>query len=168
MRVSDYIFQELAKYVKHVFFLPGGGSMYLCDSLGHTEGITPINCLHEQAAAFAAEAYSQFAGLGVCVVTSGPGATNAVTGCAAAWCDSRPVLFISGQCKSSDRSTGQRCKGVQEIDIISIVKPITKFATGVLAHNAKFCLAEAIEIAQTPRQGPVWLDIPLDVQGKEV
>ena len=92
--------------------------MHLCDSAGHTDGITPINCMHEQAAAFAAEAYAQFKGLAVCLVTSGPGGTNAITGCASAWCNSMPVLFLSGQVNTYQLKTPeQRFNGVQELDI---------------------------------------------------
>jgi acetolactate synthase-1/2/3 large subunit len=176
LKLSDYLFQYLAKYVQHVFFVPGGGSMHLCDSMGYTEGITPINCMHEQAASFAAEAYAQFKGLGVCLVTSGPGGTNAITGCASAWCNSMPVLFISGQVNTYQLKTPeQRFNGVQELDIISMVKPITKKAM-ILDMPNKICdkefvrvvLSELIEDAQRSRQGPVWLDIPLDVQSMEI
>lgn len=150
--------------------------MHLCDSVGHTDGITPINCMHEQAAAFAAEAYAQFKGLGVCLVTSGPGGTNAITGCASAWCNSMPVLFLSGQVNTYQLKTPkQRFHGVQELDIIGMVTPITKKAvildkpdemhTQKEIHNM---LSGLIETAQVPRQGPVWLDIPLDVQSIEI
>ena len=176
MKLSDYLFQFLSKYIRHVFFVPGGGSMHLCDSMGHTEGIMPINCQHEQAASLAAVAYAQFKGLGVCLVTSGPGATNAITGCASAWCNSMPVLFISGQVNTSQLKTpDQRFNGVQELDIISMVEPITKKA--VMLDNPKeiynkeffhVLISEIIDEAQKSRQGPVWLDIPLDVQSMEI
>jgi len=159
-----------------VFFVPGGGSMHLCDSMGHTARIMPVNCQHEQAASFAAEAYAQFNGLGVCLLTSGPGGTNAITGCASAWCNSMPVLFISGQVNTYQMKTPeQRFNGVQELDIISMVKPITKKAL-LLDISKNKCNEEFIyrvitgllEDAQKPRQGPVWLDIPLDVQSMEI
>lgn len=172
MKLSDYLFQYLAKYVQHVFFVPGGGAMHLNDSMGFTKGITPISCMHEQAASFAAEAYAQFKGLGVCLVTSGPGGTNAITGCASAWCNSMPVLFISGQVNTYQMKTPeQRFNGVQELDIIRMVEPITKKAM-ILDKPEKICSEELmqgvisglIEVAQKSRQGPVWLDIPLDIQ----
>ncbi len=150
--------------------------MHLCDSMGYTEGITPINCMHEQAASFAAEAYAQFKGLGVCLVTSGPGGTNAITGCASAWCNSMPVLFISGQVNTYQLKTPeQRFNGVQELDIINMVKPITKKAMILdipnKIYNKEFVrvvISGLIEDAQKSRQGPVWLDIPLDVQSIEI
>ena len=150
--------------------------MHLCDSVGHTDGIEPINCMHEQAAAFAAEAYAQFKGLGVCLVTSGPGGTNAITGCASAWCNSMPVLFISGQVNTYQLKTPeQRFHGVQELDIVSMVKSITKKAVILnkpdeirTLENIHAVLKELVELAQAPRQGPVWLDIPLDVQSIEI
>ena len=150
--------------------------MHLCDSMGYTEGITPINCMHEQAASFAAEAYAQFKGLGVCLVTSGPGGTNAITGCASAWCNSMPVLFISGQVNTYQLKTPeQRFNGVQELDIINMVKPITKKAMILdipnKIYNKEFVrvvISGLIEDAQKSRQGPVWLDIPLDVQSMEI
>ena len=150
--------------------------MHLCDSAGHTDGITPINCMHEQAAAFAAEAYAQFKGLAVCLVTSGPGGTNAITGCASAWCNSMPVLFLSGQVNTYQLKTPeQRFNGVQELDIISMVKSITKKSVILnrpeeirTKDHTDDVLSGLIKTAQTPRQGPVWLDIPLDVQSIEI
>src|SRR5215467_14827160 len=129
VKISDYVMQFIAaRGVKHVFMLAGGGAMHLNDSLGRCTQLKYICNLHEQACAIAAEAYSRVTNdLGVVLVTTGPGATNTVTGVAAAWLDSTPVLFISGQVKRADlkRGSGVRILGVQEIDIVSIVKSIT-------------------------------------------
>lgn len=146
--------------------------MHLNDSLGTCAGLVGITNHHEQASAIAAEAYSRVTGgLGVCLVTAGPGGTNAVTGVAAAWQDSTPCVFLSGQVKRADLSggTGLRQKGVQEIDIVSIVGPITKYAVTVLdPESIRFHLEKAVHLATSGRPGPVWLDFPLDVQAAEV
>ena len=173
MKLSDYIFDYLSQYVKHVFFVPGGGAMHLVDSLGASK-ITPVNFMHEQAAGMAAEAYAQFNGLGVCLVTSGPGGTNAITACASAWTNSMPVLFISGQVNTYQLKTPeQRFNGMQELDILSMTTPITKrghiLADGKWDKDGVNDLMDTLyKCAIKPRQGPVWLDIPLDVQAVEV
>src|SRR4030095_5613853 len=104
MRVSDFVFDFISlQGIEHVFFLPGGGAMHLNDGLRKQGAITPISMLHEQGAAIAAEGYARTSGkFGVCLVTSGPGATNAMTGLAGAWFESTPVMFISGQVKRAD------------------------------------------------------------------
>jgi acetolactate synthase-1/2/3 large subunit len=170
IKLSDYVFNFVAKLgVKHVFLLPGGGCMHLVDSLGKCRALKYTCCLHEQAAGIAAEAYSQYTNnLGVLLVTTGPGGTNAVTAVAGAWIDSIPLLIISGQAKRSDmiRKSGVRQMGNQEVDITSIVKPITKYAVTVFEPDGiRYHLEKAIYLAKTGRPGPVWLDIPLDVQG---
>ncbi|NEX21706.1 thiamine pyrophosphate-binding protein [Thiorhodococcus mannitoliphagus] len=173
MKLSDYVMGFLAQQgVQHVFFLPGGGAMHLNDSLGRCPGVEFIAVQHEQAAAIAAEAYARVTNkLGVAMVTTGPGGTNAVTGVAAAWLDSTPVLFISGQVKRADlrRDPELRQLGVQEIDIVSIVKPITKYAVTILEpESIRFHLEQALHLAGSARPGPVWIDIPLDVQAAEI
>jgi acetolactate synthase I/II/III large subunit len=173
MKLSDYVFQRIAEWgVKHVFMLPGGGAMHLNNSLGHCPGLTAVSNLHEQAAAIAAEAYARVTNhLGVALVTTGPGGTNAVTGVAAAWLDSTPCLFISGQVKRADRKAGTdlRQLGVQELDIVTIVQPITKYAVTILDPSTiRFHLEKAYHLARAGRPGPVWLDIPLDVQAAEI
>lgn len=169
IKLSDYVFQFISELnVKHVFLLPGGGCMHLVDSLGRCPNIEYICCLHEQAAAIATDAYGQYTNnIGVALVTTGPGSTNAITGVAGAWIDSTPVLVISGQVKRSDMigQTGVRQMGVQEVNIIPIVKPITKYAVTILEPTSiKYHLEKAIYLARTGRPGPVWIDIPLDVQ----
>jgi acetolactate synthase-1/2/3 large subunit len=175
MRLADLIFKVVRQYVDTVFFMPGGGAAYLVDALGQS-GLKAVSMMHEQGAGYAALGYAMHHGLGVCLTTSGPGATNAVTPCAAGWAESVPVLFISGQCRSDTMLTeGMRTRGSQEIDIYSIVKPITKKIISC-THNA-FALTELrmmggvqalVEEAQRRRPGPVWLDVPLDKQGEEV
>lgn len=174
MKLSDYIWDYVADQgVKHVFMVAGGGSMFLNDSLGQNKRLQYVCCLHEQAAGLAAEAYAQFNGLGVCLVTSGPGGTNAITACASAWCNSMPVLFISGQVNTHQLKTPeQRFNGVQELDIISMVRPVTIEAyqlTDIRGVTVAYVLDHLVKRARSwRRQGPVWLDIPLDVQSAEI
>lgn len=172
IKVSDYIFQFIKEQgVQHVFMLPGGGAMHLVDSLGYS-GIEYVCCLHEQAAAIAAEAYGQHTNrIGVCLTTSGPGATNAITGVTAGWIDSTPMLIISGQAKRSDLigDTGVRQIGSQEVQIIDMVKPITKYAVQVMDPcEIRYHLERACYEAMSRRPGPAWLSVPLDVQGAVV
>ena len=173
MKTSDAIFDILKGYVDTVFFVAGGGAMHLVDSLGRS-GLRYVPCLHEQGAGFAALGYAmQRKGLGVCLVTSGPGATNAVTPCAAAWMDSVQVLFISGQARSDSLigDTGLRTRGVQEVDIISIVKPVTKYAYRFNHKNYliyRDIMRGAAQECLDGRPGPCWLDVPLDVQAEEI
>jgi acetolactate synthase-1/2/3 large subunit len=169
MKLSDYVFQFIADQgVKHVFMLPGGGAMHLVDSLGRCKGLQFVCNLHEQACAIAAEAYARVTNnLGVALVTTGPGGTNAITGVAAAWLDSTPCLFISGQVKRSDLMTGRgvRQLGVQEVDIISLIKSVTKYAAIIMdPATIRYHLEKAVYIAKQGRPGPVWIDIPLDIQ----
>lgn len=172
-RVADYIFSYLADFgVNDVFLLPGGGAMHLVDALGQNPDINFVPTHHEQAAAIAAEAYSRVnEKLGVALVTTGPGATNALTAVAGAWIESVPLLIISGQVKRVDMKadTGVRQMGPQEVDIVSMVKPITKYAVTIdNAEDIKQHLDTAIGLATSGRQGPVWLDVPLDIQASMI
>lgn len=170
MKLSDYVIKRVAEHVDTVFFVPGGGAMHLVDSLGRS-GLRAVSMLHEQGAAFAAQAYGMYHGLGVCLVTSGPGATNAITGVAAAWMDSYPMLILSGQAKTDTlkRDMGIRSFGSQEVDIITMVRSITKDAAMIEEPEAiKSIMDAAIHKATFGRPGPVWLDIPLDIQSAEV
>ena len=169
IKLSDYVISRIAQLgVKHVFFLPGGGAMHLNESLGRNRDLQYVCNLHEQACSIAAEAYAKVTGtIGVAIVTSGPGGTNAVTGVAAAWLDSTPCIFISGQVKRADlkRDSGLRQLGVQEVDIVSIVKPITKYSVTILDPSTiRYELEKALHLATHGRQGPVWIDLPMDVQ----
>jgi acetolactate synthase I/II/III large subunit len=173
MKLSDYVLQTLvASGARHVFFVPGGAAMHLNDSLGRTPGLAYTANLHEQAAAIAAEAWAKVTNdLAVCMTTAGPGATNAVTGLAGAWLDSSPVVFLSGQVKRADLKgkSGLRMLGVQEIDIVSVVSPLTKYAVTITEIDSiRFHLEKAIHLARQPRRGPVWIDLPLDVQASQV
>lgn len=172
MRVADYIFDYLKGYgVDHVFMLSGGGIMYLVDALGRSD-IKYICCHHEQAASIAAQAYGMYDdSLGVCLVTTGPGGTNALTGTGAAYMDSTPVLFISGQVKRSDFASLRKVRqfGAQENDIVSMAKPVTKYAVTVMhPEDVVYELEKCVYEATHGRKGPVWLDIPLDIQSEEI
>src|SRR5688572_14880517 len=173
MKLSDYVMRVVAdEGVGHVFMLPGGGAMHLNDSLGRSPRLEYICNLHEQASAIAAEAYARVTNdLGVAMVTTGPGSTNAITGVAGAWLDSTPVLFLSGQVKRADLkgSSGLRMLGVQEIDITSIVGSITKYAKTIVdPDTVRYHVEKAIHLARSGRRGPVWLDFPLDVQAAQI
>jgi acetolactate synthase-1/2/3 large subunit len=179
MKLSDYVLRFVADLgVTNVFLVTGGGAMHLNQSLAAESRITPICNSHEQASAICAEGYAKAtSGLGVCMVTTGPGGTNAVTGVAGAWLDSTPVLFLSGQVKRPDRMfdavsgrpLGMRQLGVQEVDICSIVKPITKYAHTILVPmDIRYHLEKAVYLALNGRPGPVWIDIPLDVQASPI
>lgn len=172
MRLSDYVMNFLYEQgVKDMFMLPGGGCIHLAVSLMRSN----INCIvahDEQTCSFAAEAYAKYKEtLGCVLVTSGPGATNTVTALKEAYIDSVPCLFISGQVKSDQTLNYKnipalRQVGVQEVDIISMVRGITKYAVLVdKPEKIKFYLEKALHIAQSGRPGPVWLDIPIDIQG---
>jgi acetolactate synthase-1/2/3 large subunit len=173
VKLSDYIFQFVADLgIKHVFMLSGGGAMHLNDSLGRCRQIEYVCNSHEQACAIAAEAYGKVTNdLGVALVTTGPGGTNAITGVAGAWLDSTPCLFISGQVKRPDLkgTTGLRQLGVQEVDIVSLVAPITKYAVLVTDPTSiRYHLEKAVHLARSGRPGPVWIDVPLDVQAAPI
>jgi acetolactate synthase-1/2/3 large subunit len=177
IKVSDYIVKRLHEVygVEHVFLIPGGGAMHLNDSFGNCEGLKYIVNHHEQACAIAAEAYARVTGkIGVVNVTSGPGGLNTLTGVMGQWTDSVPVIYISGQIKQETSiyafpELKLRQLGDQEGDIINVVKPITKFAETIRdARQTKLLLDKAIYMATTGRPGPVWLDVPLDVQGAQI
>lgn len=170
VRVADYLISRLADLgLNDVFFLPGGGAMYLDDALACEKRLNPVACHHEQACGIAAEANGRTnaAGFGVAIVTTGPGATNVLTPVAGAWIESLPMLVISGQVKRPDALRGRplRQSGVQEVDVISMVKPVTKFAISISSpEDARRYFEEAIWHMRNGRSGPVWLDVPLDVQ----
>ena len=169
IKVSDYVIRRLEELnVGHMFMIPGGGAMHLNDSLGKSEKIQYICCQHEQGCAIAAEAYARVTGRpGLLMVTTGPGGTNALTGVAGAFLESTPMIVISGQVKRLDmiRDQGLRQQGMQELDIISVVKSITKYAALVEEpEQIGYHLDKAVYEATHGRKGPVWLDIPLDVQ----
>jgi len=173
IRVADFLAKFIYDYgVRHVFMLSGSGMMHLTDGLACNKGLKVICLHHEQAVSMAIEAYSRATGnFGVGYVTSGPGATNALTGLAGAWLDSVPCLFVSGQAKRKEtvykaNIPGLRQIGVQEFNILPIIGPITKYSAFVEnPEDIRYHLEKAIYRAKEGRPGPVWLDIPLDVQG---
>jgi acetolactate synthase-1/2/3 large subunit len=166
--VSEWIVEFLeAQAVKHVFMLSGGGAMFLIDALGRSD-IQLVCNHHEQAAAFAAEAYHRLDGrLGVALVTTGPAGTNALTGVLCAWTDSIPMVVISGQAKSTTLLGDKKLRqsGVHEADITAMAAPVTKMAVTITdVRDVSRCFQEAFALARSGRPGPVWLDVPLDIQ----
>jgi len=170
-KISQYIADFLvARGVEHVFTVTGGGAMHLNDAFGHHTGLTCVYNHHEQASAIAAEGYTRMTGrLAAVCVTSGPGGTNAITGVLGGWLDSIPMFVVSGQVKREttiySTSLPLRQLGDQEYDIVSSVKPMTKYAAIVLDPNQiAVHLEKAYYLATHGRPGPVWIDVPLDMQ----
>lgn len=172
-KVSNYIADFLVEQsITHNFTVTGGGAMHLNDALGHKEGMHCIYNHHEQASAIAAEAYSRLTGRLACLcVTSGPGGTNAITGVLGGWLDSIPMLVLSGQVKRemtvwSCPEVGLRQLGDQEFAISDTVRHFTKYAVMVTDKNEiSYHLEKALYLCRQGKGGPVWLDIPLDIQG---
>lgn len=173
MKLSDYVVNYLVSLgTKDVFMVIGGACVHLAHSLHGRDDIRYICVQHEQAGAMAVEAYSRVTGrLGAMVVTSGPGATNLVTGLCGAWFDSIPCILFTGQVNTNEQKGDRpvRQVGFQETDIVSIVRSITKYATLVnRPETIRYELEKATHIARSGRAGPVLLDIPLDVQRAEI
>jgi acetolactate synthase-1/2/3 large subunit len=176
IKVSDLIkFFLEKKEIDTIFLLSGGMMMHLLDSVSKSECIKYVCNHHEQASAIAAEAYSRIKyDIGVCYATSGPGATNTITGIAGAWLDSVPVIYVTGQSRTSLTVRGAKIKNLRmignfEVDITEIVKPITKYSVLIdKAEDILYHLEKAYYIAKNGRPGPVLLDIPLDIQGSLV
>lgn len=173
MKVSDYIIDYLVSLkIRHVFLITGGAIAFIVDAFHGRKDIQYVCVAHEQAGAMAAEAYSRVGpGMGAAMVTSGPGATNLITGICCAWFDSIPVLYISGQVNTFEQKGKSKVRqvGFQETDIVDIVKPITKFAAQVdKAENIRYFLEKATYIAKSGRPGPVLLDIPQNLQRVEI
>ncbi|NTW31575.1 MAG: hypothetical protein HGB12_02945 [Bacteroidetes bacterium] len=174
MTIAEYIVKCLEDNgITHCFSVVGGGSMYLNDAFGKSKKIKTIYCHHEQACAMAAVAYSKLTGkTSVVCVTTGCGATNTITGLLDAWQDYVSVLFISGQVNEKDcyrHYEGLRGNGIQEADILSIVKPIVKYYGTLQKFDKENRVVEGLlDIVQANPSGPVWLECPLDVQGAEI
>ncbi len=175
MRVADYIMSVLQRVgVGHVFTVTGRGALFLTDALAKNEHLETSCVHHEQAAAFAAIAYAQqTGGLGACLVSTGCASTNAITGVLSAWQDQLPVIFVSGQhvLEETTRYTGigLRTYGQQEADIVAMVEPITKFAHMVSCKDeVPEVIEKAIREATSGRKGPVWIDVPLDIQSAHI
>ena len=170
--IADFL---VSKGVKHMFTVTGGGAMHLNDAFGHHEGLTCIYNHHEQACSIAAEGYARLTGkIAGCCVTSGPGGTNAITGVMGGYLDSIPMFVISGQVKRettvwSVPELPLRQLGDQEFPIVDAVSCMTKYAVMVTEPNdIMYHLEKAWYLANNGRKGPVWLDIPLDVQAAKV
>jgi len=173
MKLSDYVINFLvSKDVTHVFEVCGGSITHLLDSLYKRKDIYAVSMHHEQAAAFAAEGYSRSGGnIGVAMATSGPGATNLMTGIASCFFDSIPCIFITGQVNTYEFKFKKpvRQVGFQETDIVNLVKPITKYAALITEPDKiRYYLEKAFYIAKSGRSGPVLLDIPMDIQRAEI
>ncbi len=173
MKASDYVIRLLEENsVKDVFLLSGGGMMHLLDSVYQSEKITKYCNLNEQACTICTDAYAQATGkLATCMVTSGPGATNAVTGAVNSWIDSEAVLVISGQAKTSDLvgDRGVRQTGSQEVNISAMMSCVTKYSVMIKHKNQiRYHLEKAIYLATHGRRGTTWVDIPLDIQGAQI
>lgn len=175
IKLSNYIADFLVEHgITDNFTVTGGGAMHLNDAFGHKEGMVCTYNHHEQACAIAAEGYARLTGkLALCCVTSGPGGTNAITGVLGGWLDSIPMFVISGQVKREttlwSTDVPLRQLGDQEYNIVDSVKPMTKYAVMVTEPNdIKYHLEKALFEATNGRPGPVWLDIPLDVQAAKI
>lgn len=173
MKLTDYVADFLAKEgVRHVFGLTGGSIVHPLDSVERHPMMSVIYPHHEQTVSFAAEAYSRITNnLGSAFVTTGPGGTNAITGLCAAWLDSIPCVFLSGQTRYEHTTYDKpiRQLGSQHIDIVEVVTPLTKYAVMVDDPNKiRYYMEKAIYIARTGRPGPVWIDLPLDFQWASV
>ena len=172
MKLTDFVIDFFEnKNIKQVFHISGGGCMHLTESLSNSK--FDILCPHhEQTALMAAEGYTRMTNLpALTIVTTGPGGTNSLTGLLGLWLDSIPSIIISGQVPTNQlsKNTGCRQIGDQEFDIVQVVKPMTKYAKIILNKNdIKYELEKAFQISISGRPGPVWLDIPLDIQGSQI
>lgn len=153
-----------------VFLVTGGACAFIVDAIGRNEKTDYVCMQHEQAAAMAADAIWRTSGkVGVTVATSGPGATNLITGIACSWFDSIPTIHITGQVnqRESAEALGVKVRqaGFQETDIVDICRSITKFAIKVRStRELAEALASAFQISTSGRMGPVLIDVPMDVQ----
>lgn len=175
IRVADYVMQKLVEVgANKLFCVTGRGMLYLSDALAKCKDIEGVFVHHEQAGAYAAMAYSQISQkIGVCMVSTGCASTNAITPILCAWQDDIPMIVISGQNKLNETTRYTRLPirtyGQQEADIVSLVKPITKYATMIIkAEEIVFEMEKALYMAMNGRKGPVWIDIPLDIQSAQI
>jgi acetolactate synthase-1/2/3 large subunit len=169
IKVSDFVAQFIAEQnIKHVFSISGGASLHLIHSVAEHDSLVNICPHHEQAAAMAADAYSRISGnMGAAIATSGPGATNLITGICCAYYDSVPVLYITGQVSTFRLKDSRdiRQKGFQETEIVKMIKPVTKYAVIVKDKNRiQYELGKAVYMARSGRPGPVLIDIPDNLQ----
>jgi len=175
-KVSNYIARRLHELgIEKVFMVTGGGAMHLNDSLSHQPGMSVVYCHHEQACAIAAEGYFRASGKVACVnVTTGPGGLNTLTGVLGQWTDSIPAIYISGQVKfettiGSCPNLKLRQLGDQEVDIVSVVRPLVKYGVQVTdPAKIRLEIEKAFSIATKGRMGPVWIDIPMNIQAAQI
>lgn len=175
-RVADILVDELVRHgLEQVFLVTGGGAMHLNDAFGRRRGDLNICCNHhEQACSIAAEGYARLANKPAVVnVTTGPGGINALNGVYGAYVDSIPMIVVSGQIKRDTMLCNVagplRQLGDQEVDIISLVRPVTKYAVELQnPRRAREVAAKAVYLAQNGRPGPVWIDVPMDIQGARI
>lgn len=162
MNISDYLFDQLASIgVRHVFGVVGGGAMYLNDALARRDDIVYVPCLTEQSAGYAACAYTQYGKRGVCMVTTGPGSTNALTALATAWYEKLPVIFVAGQWKSTELiHGGLRTRGVQQVFMDNAV-----FGW---ADYVRILCAGDVDNIRLDSQTPLWIEVPFDKQSEEI
>ncbi len=173
IKISDLIIDELYKNgIDTIFGVTGGAVVHLFDSASRHPEILPVFFNHEQSAAFAVEAYAKSRNtLGAGIFTTGPGATNALTGLVAAWLDSIPCIYISGQVRANQTIGARKLRqvGTQEVDIVSIVGSVTNYAVTVRdIKEIKYHIQKAIFLSRNERPGPVWLDIPVDIQWSSI
>ena len=173
MRLADFVIKFLEeKKIDTVFTVSGGGSIFLCDALYKSKKLKYIACHHEQAVSYAAESYSRARNKpGAAIVTTGPGGTNCASGVACCWIDSIPTIFISGQVflNQTIGNSGLRQVGVQEFDIVNMIKSSTKYAVTIKNPNEiKYHLEKAYHICTEGRPGPVWINIPANIQNAEI
>ena len=176
MRVSDYIADFIYELgVEDVFMLTGAGIMHLTDGVVCHEKLRAVCVHHEQSAAMAVDGYARAnENIGVAYFTTGPGVTNALTGVVGAWQDSVPCLFISGQVKRKETSFNSGIRqlrqfGVQELNVLPIVESVCKYSTMLNdPQDIRYELEKAVYIAKSGRPGPVWIDIPMDVQSAKI
>ena len=175
MTVSEYIFDFLhEKGCNTVYMVSGSSAMWLTDALCRNKDMKAVCCHHEQAAAMAADGYGRVnEAPGACLVTIGPGATNAITGVAQAYLDSSPMFVISGQANSRllnyEIKTGIRQHGTQSLNLEPIVSSITKYFAAVMKpEDIRFHMEKAYNEAMSGRKGPVWIDVPVDIQNRQI
>jgi acetolactate synthase I/II/III large subunit len=170
VKVSDAIAEFLAGHVRHVFTISGGADLHIIDSIAKRADIRIICPQNEQAASFQADAYARLTGMGCALVTSGPGATNLLTGIAASFYDSIPVLYLTGnQTRDRCENYGTRQYGFQATPIVEMARPVTKWAVQIKQPEMVLpILADAIKMARTARRGPVLVDIPDDIQRAQI
>lgn len=175
MTVSEYIFDFLQRRgLTTVYMVSGSSAMWLTDSLYKNKKLDAVCCHHEQAAAMAADGYGRVNDIpGACLVTIGPGATNAITGVAQAYLDSSPMFVISGQANSKllqyEIDTRIRQHGTQSLNLEPIVTSITKYFAAIMKpEDIRYHMEKAYYEAMCGRKGPVWIDVPVDIQNRQV